>query len=81
MRQTYAPHEDTGPDIDHIPAIRSPRSTRLRDVVVTAGYPETAIDAAIPTEMTVGQLQDAILRLVETEPDLTHFTIQASVVR
>lgn len=81
MRQTYAPHEDTGPDIDAIPAIGSPRSTRLKNVAVTIGYSEDEAAAAVPTEMSVGQLQDFILVLVEKEHQMTSFVITASVVR
>lgn len=69
----------TRPDIDSIPALKSPRSTKLKAVVITCNYPDGSAEAAIPEKITVGELQGFLMKLVEAEPDLTSFMVLATL--
>lgn len=53
----------------------------LTGIIITCDYPDDTVEAAVPSEMTVEQLQATIAKLVKTEPDMTSFVITAAIKR
>lgn len=53
----------------------------LRGVNITVNYPDDEVEAAVPAEMTVDQLCEAIRRLVSEETEMTSFVITAAIKR
>lgn len=54
---------------------------KLTGIVIECNYPDDTAEAAVPSEMTVEELQATIKKLVDSEPDMTSFTITAAVTR
>lgn len=54
---------------------------KLTGVVIECNYPDDTVEAAVPSEMTVEQLQATIKKLIDTEPDMTSFVITAAIKR
>jgi hypothetical protein len=52
---------------------------QLKGVTITVNYPETTVEAAVPSAMTVNALSQAIRKLCESERDMTSFIVVAAV--
>ena len=54
---------------------------KLKGVTILVNYPDDEVEAAVPQEMTLGQLYVYLGKLVETEREMTSFVITAVVDR
>jgi len=53
----------------------------FKGVTLTVNYPDCEVEAAIPSELSLEQLINALYKLCDTEPEMTSFVLVAAKAR
>lgn len=55
------------------------KCTMLKGINITCNYSDDSVDAAIPTEMSLAKLLITLVRLCDSEPEMTSFVLTCAV--